>query len=100
MNNPDNYILAAAYYLKKQQENVIMVTNDRFLRLKAEASEVEVVSGYDRLVKAVEEISKRKPVTSRPADSSCIEKNKEEKPRSVVGKPIHSGGNVADIVYL
>lgn len=53
LNKPDNYILAAAYYLKKQQQNAILITNDRFLRLKAEASGVKVIASYDQLEKAV-----------------------------------------------
>jgi predicted ribonuclease YlaK len=62
LNKPDNYILAAAYYFKKQQRDVIFITNDRFLRLKSEALGIKMISGYDQLEKAVKELQVKKPV--------------------------------------
>ena len=62
LNKPDNYILTAAYYFKKQQRDVIFITNDRFLRLKSEALGIKMISGYDQLEKAVKELQVKKPV--------------------------------------
>ncbi|NLU45319.1 MAG: hypothetical protein GXX11_10800 [Acholeplasmataceae bacterium] len=86
-NKPDNYILAAAYHLKKQQKNVIFITNDRFLRLKSEALGIKMISSYDQLEKAVKELEEKKPIPSKPAENIRIEKKKEEKPGTDDGKP-------------
>lgn len=79
LNKPDNYILAAAYHLKKQQKDVIFITNDRFLRLKSEALGIKMISSYDQLEKAVKELQ---------------EKKKEGKPGTDDGKPASDGRNV------
>lgn len=93
-NKPDNYILAAAYHLKKQQKNVIFITNDRFLRLKSEALGIKMISSYDQLEKAVKELEEKKPIPSKPAENIRIEKKKEGKPGTDDGKPASDGRNV------
>ncbi len=87
LNKPDNYILAAAYYLKKQQKDVIFITNDRFLRLKSEALGIKMISGYDQLEKAVKEMNERKPVVSSSVDTIRNENKKEENTTANTGEP-------------
>jgi len=99
LNKPDNYILAAAYHLKKQQRDVIFITNDRFLRLKSEALGIKMISGYDQLEKAVKELQVKKPVVSNPAQTIRIEKMKKETPLADVSKPTFSGENVVEEFY-
>lgn len=99
LNKPDNYILAAAYYFKKQQRDVIFITNDRFLRLKSEALGIKMISGYDQLEKAVTELHERKPVVSNPTQTICIEKKKEEGPLTGTGKPASNGESVVEKSY-
>jgi predicted ribonuclease YlaK len=94
LNKPDNYILAAAYHLKKQQKNVIFITNDRFLRLKSEALGIKMISGYDQLEKAVKELQVKKPILSSPTENIRIEKKKEEKPGTYDVKPASDGKSV------
>jgi len=49
LDEPDNCILAAANYLKEQEKEVIFISNDRSLRLKAKGLGIKVVSSLEKL---------------------------------------------------
>lgn len=49
LKKADDRILAAALYLKDQGKDVVLLSNDRFFRLKAEGLELKIVTSPDKI---------------------------------------------------
>jgi predicted RNA-binding protein/rRNA-processing protein FCF1 len=103
LKKADDRILAAALYLKDQGKDVVLLSNDRFFRLKAEGLELKIVISPDKIkaepealiaFKTVGSGTHRTPQENKPSITATP--NAKPEVEKIPAKPIETEKYVTD----